>query len=108
MYYIVCLNFFIKDFIERYGKKYDEEKDDYNVELYIVDIFEGKNDFIYNVYLYYIKVFYKVIMRYILYYIKFGDIVFDGFCGLGMIGVVVVMCENFDLEFKIVLEKEFE
>ncbi len=107
-YYTACPNPFIKDFIEKYGKKYDEKTDDYNVEPYTADISEGKNDPIYNAHSYHTKVPYKAIMRYILHYTKPGDIVFDGFCGSGMTGVAAAMCESPDPEFKFVLEKEFE
>lgn len=107
-HYTACPNPFIKDFIEKYGKKYDEETDDYKVEPFAADISEGKNDPIYNAHSYHTKVPPKAIMRYILHYTKPGDIVFDGFCGTGMTGVAAAMCENPDPEFKFKVEMEFK
>lgn len=107
-YYTACPNSFINDFIENFGKKYDENSDDYYVEPFTADVSEGKNDPIYNAHSYHTKVPYKAIMRYILHYTKPGDIVFDGFCGTGMTGVAAAMCENPDPEFKLQLEKEFK
>jgi DNA modification methylase len=107
-HYTACPNLFIKDFIEKYGKKYNEETDDYKVEPFAADISEGKNDPIYNAHSYHTKVPPKAIIRYILHYTKPGDIVFDGFCGTGMTGVAAVMCENPDPEFKFKVETEFK
>ncbi|MCF6096370.1 DNA methylase [Thermovorax subterraneus] len=107
-HYTACPNPFIKDFIEKYGKKYDEETDDYEVEPFAADVSEGKNDPIYNAHSYHTKVPPKAIMRYILHYTKPGDIVFDGFCGTGMTGVAAAMCENPDPEFKFKVEMEFK
>ncbi|OXT06952.1 DNA methylase [Thermoanaerobacterium thermosaccharolyticum] len=107
-HYTACPNPFINDFIEKYGKPYDEETDDYKCEPYAADVSEGKNDPIYNAHSYHTKVPYKAIMRYILHYTKPGDIVFDGFCGTGMTGVAAQMCGNPDPEFKFKVEKEFE
>jgi DNA modification methylase/DNA-directed RNA polymerase subunit RPC12/RpoP len=107
-YYTACPNPFINEFIEKYGKPYVEEKDDYNCEPYTADVSEGKNDPIYNAHSYHTKVPHKAIMRYILYYTKPGDIIFDGFCGTGMTGVAAQMCGNPDPEFKLKVEKEFE
>lgn len=107
-HYTACPNPFISEFIEKYGKPYEEEKDDYNCEPYTADVSEGKNDPIYNAHSYHTKVPHKAIMRYILHYTKPGDIVFDGFCGTGMTGVAAQMCGNPDPEFKLKVEKEFE
>lgn len=107
-YYTACPNPFIKDFIEKYGKPYDEETDDYHREPFAADVSEGKNDPIYNAHSYHTKVPHKAIMRYILHYTDPGDIVFDGFCGSGMTGVAAQMCGNPDAdpEFKFKIEKE--
>jgi DNA modification methylase/DNA-directed RNA polymerase subunit RPC12/RpoP len=107
-YYTACPNPFINEFIEKYGKPYEEEKDDYNCEPYTADVSEGKNDPIYNAHSYHTKVPHKAIMRYILHYTKPGDIVFDGFCGTGMTGVAAQMCGNPDAEFKAKVENEFK
>lgn len=107
-YYTACPNPFINDFIEEFGKPYDEETDDYHREPFAADVSEGKNHPIYNAHSYHTKVPHKAIMRYILHYTEPGDIVFDGFCGTGMTGVAAQMCGNpeADLEFKLQLEKE--
>ena len=86
-YYTAYPNPYIKDFIEYYGHPYNEETDDYNVEHYIGDIIEGKNDPIYRAHSYHTKVPPKAIAEFIKHYTKPEDIVFDGFCGSGMTGV---------------------
>lgn len=86
-YYTACPNPYINDFIERYGKPYDPEKDDYHRTPFVGDISEGKNDPIYNAHSYHTKVPHKAIMKFIEHYTEEGDIVFDGFCGSGMTGV---------------------
>jgi len=107
-YYTACPNPFINDFIEKSGKPYDEETDDYKREPFAADVSEGKNDPIYNAHSYHTKVPHKAIMRYILHYTDPGDIVFDGFCGTGMTGVAAQMCGNPDADkgFKFKIEKE--
>ncbi|MBF0121087.1 MAG: DNA methylase [Desulfobacterales bacterium] len=86
-YYTACPNPYINDFIEEYGKPYDENTDNYHREPFIGDVSEGKNDPIYNAHSYHTKVPHKAIMKYIEHYTDEGDIVFDGFCGTGMTGV---------------------
>ena len=86
-YYTAYPNPYIKDFIEMYGTPYDEETDEYNVEPFVGDVSEGKNDAVYNAHAYSTKVPYKAIKKFIEHYTEPGDIVFDGFCGTGMTGV---------------------
>lgn len=86
-YYTACPNPYINDFIEAYGKPYDEKSDNYHREPFVADVSEGKNDPIYNAHSYHTKVPHKAIMKYIEHYTEEGDIVFDGFCGTGMTGV---------------------
>ena len=47
-YYTACPNPFIEEFIEKYGKKYDPETDDYERTPFVADVSEGKNSSIYN------------------------------------------------------------
>ena len=86
-YYTAYPNPHIEDFIKQYGKPYDEATDDYRREPFVTDVSEGKNDPIYNAHSYHTKVPYKAVVPFIEHYTKPGDIVFDGFCGTGMIGV---------------------
>lgn len=86
-YYTAYPNPYIKDFIEYYGTPYDEETDDYNVEPFVGDVSEGKNDPVYRAHSYHTKVPPKAIEKFIDHYTKPGDIVFDGFCGSGMTGI---------------------
>jgi len=86
-YYTACPNPYINEFIEKYGKSYNEETDDYHCEPFVGDVSEGKNDPIYNAHSYHTKVPHKAIMKYIKHYTKEGDIVLDGFSGSGMSGV---------------------
>ena len=86
-YYTAYPNPYIKDFIEYYGTPYYEETDEYDVEHYVNDIIEGKNDPIYRAHSYHTKVPPKAIEEFIKHYSEPGDIIFDGFCGSGMTGV---------------------
>ncbi|MEW6402556.1 MAG: DNA methyltransferase [Chloroflexota bacterium] len=86
-HYTAYPNPHIAEFINKYGKLYDEATDDYHREPYVSDVSEGKNDPIYNAHSYHTKVPYKAIVPFIEHYTESGDIVFDGFCGTGMAGV---------------------
>lgn len=86
-YYTAYPNPHIEDFIRQYGKPYDEDTDDYQKEPFVTDVSEGKNEPIYNAHSYHTKVPYKAITPFIEHYTKPGDVVFDGFCGTGMVGV---------------------
>ncbi len=90
-YYTACPNPYVNDFIDEYGKKYDEETDEYSREPYVGDVSEGKNDPIYLAHSYHTKVPYKAIMEYIQHYTAKDDIIFDGFCGTGMAGIAAQM-----------------
>lgn len=50
-FYTACPNPYINEFIEKYGKPYNEETDDYHREPFVGDVSEGKNDAIYSEYL---------------------------------------------------------
>ncbi len=93
-YYTACPNPYIDDFIEEYGRPYDEETDDYHREPMAMDVSEGKNDSLYMAHAYPTKVPYKAIMRYIDHYTNKGDIVLDGFCGTGMTGVAAQLLDR--------------
>lgn len=90
-YYTAYPNPHIAEFIEKWGKPYDEATDDYHREPYVADISVGKRDPIYNAHSYHTKVPYKAIIPFIEHYTKPGDIVFDGFCGTGMTGIAAQM-----------------
>lgn len=90
-YYTAYPNPYIKDFIEMYGTPYDEETDDYDVEPFVGDVSEGKNDPIYRAHTYHTKVPPKAIVKFIEHYTKPGDVIFDGFCGSGMAGIAAQM-----------------
>lgn len=85
-YYTACPNPWIGDFIQHYGRPYDP-KEQYHREPFAADVSEGKNHPIYQTHSYHTKVPHRAIMRYILHYTEPGDVVFDGFCGTGMMGV---------------------
>ena len=95
-YYTACPNPWIADFISDWEAQKPEQPDGnhYHREPFATDVSEGKNDPIYNAHSYHTKVPHKAIMRYILHYTKPGDIVFDGFCGTGMMGVAAQMCDD--------------
>ncbi len=91
-YYTACPNPWLNDFIaewEQQKKDIPNRVEDFHVaEPYASDVSEGKNNPIYNAHSYHTKVPHPAIMRYILHYTQPGDIIFDGFAGTGMTGVV--------------------
>jgi len=90
-HYTAYPNPHIAEFIEKWGKPYEEETDDYHREPFVADVSEGKSDAIYRAHSYHTKVPYKAITRFIDHYTKPGDVVFDGFCGTGMTGIAAQM-----------------
>jgi len=92
-YYTACPNPFLEEFIKHYGKPYDPNVP-YNKEPFAADVSEGKSDPIYNAHGYHTKVPHKAVMHYILHYTEPGDVVFDGFCGTGMVGVAARLCDD--------------
>ena len=89
-YYTPYPNPYIADFIEYYGTPYDGENDDYDVEPFVGDVTEGKNNNVYNAHSYPTKVPYRAIKKFIEHYTEEGDLVFDGFSGTGMTGVAAI------------------
>lgn len=59
----------------------------YHREPIAVDIAEGKTDPAYLAQVYHTKLPYRAIARYIEHFTDPGDLVMDGFCGSGMVGV---------------------
>ncbi|MFC1930695.1 DNA methyltransferase [Chloroflexota bacterium] len=86
-YYTACPNPYINEFIDKFGKPYDEVNDMYECAPFVGDISEGKDDPLYKAHSYHTKVPHKAIMRFIEHYTKPGDLIFDGFCGSGMTGI---------------------
>jgi len=88
-YFTLCPNPWINEFLSEWG---GQNEDEYNIEPFVADVSEGKNDLIYNAHTYHTKVPPKAILRYLLHYTKPGDVIFDGFSGTGMAGVAASMC----------------
>ena len=86
-YYTAYPNPYIKAFIEKFGKKYDEKTDDYDREPYVFDLKENKNDNIYSAHSYHTKVPPEGIRKLIEHYTNTGDLILDVFCGSGMTGI---------------------
>lgn len=93
-YYTACPNPWVADFIAEWESEKPEQPDGYQYhrDPFAADVSEGRNDPIYKAHSYHTKVPHKAIMRYILHYTQPGDIVYDGFCGSGMMGVAAQMC----------------
>ncbi|MBI5824578.1 MAG: DNA methylase [Chloroflexi bacterium] len=114
-YYTACPNPFLNEIVEKWrseraalrdelglpsdepaGSKYIVRENmptkNYHREPFAADVSEGKNDPIYNAHSYHTKVPHKAIMRYILHYTGPGDVVMDGFCGTGMMGIAAQLC----------------
>ncbi|MEW6010361.1 MAG: DNA methyltransferase [Euryarchaeota archaeon] len=96
-YYTAYPNPYIKDFIEYYGAPYDEETDDYDVEPFVGDVSEGKNDPIYRAHSYHTKVPPKAIIKFIEHYTNPNDIILDAFCGSGMTGVSAKISNRYSI-----------
>ncbi len=105
-YYTACPNPFLDEFIQTYGKPYDEATDDYHREPFAADVSEGKTDALYRAHSYHTKVPHKAIMRYILHYTEPGDIVFDGFAGSGMVGVAAQACSRIGADLQEEIDAE--
>ena len=86
-YYTAYPNPHIKEFIERFGKPYDENLDSYNKPPLVGDTREGKNNPIYALHTYHTKVPHTAILKFVKHYTSEGDIVLDAFCGSGMTGI---------------------
>ena len=89
--YTICPNPFIKDFIEKYGNPYDSKNDNYERDPFVKDIREGKHHPIYLAHTYHTKVPHLAVQKFIEYYTNPGDIIFDGFCGTGMVGIAATL-----------------
>lgn len=90
-YYTACPNPWLADFVKHYGRPYNS-KEKYNREPFATDVSEGKTHPIYSAHAYHTKVPHRAIMRYILHYTQPGELVLDGFCGTGMMGVAAQLC----------------
>ena len=86
-YYTAYPNPYIKKFVEKFGKPYDAETDDYHRGPFVGDVSEGKNEIEYSIHNYHTKVPPKAIENYINHYTKKNELVLDFFCGTGMAGV---------------------
>lgn len=93
-YYTACPNPFVEDFLRASSSISGGPTQNYVREAFSADVSEGKNDPIYNLHSYHTKVPPKAIVRYILHYTNPGDVVFDGFCGSGMVGVAAQLCAD--------------
>ena len=83
----------LSEFIKKYSKPYDPEKDEYDVPPFQENIDNAsKSSAIYNMHMYWTKEDPYVVKRYIEHYTKPGDIVLDAFAGTGMTGVAAMMC----------------
>ena len=72
-----------------------------------VDVSVGKTDRLYRAHGYHTKVPHLAIVPSILHYTKPGDIVLDGFCGSGMIGVAAQWCGTAPIDYRRKLESEW-
>jgi DNA modification methylase len=96
-YYTACPNPYIKEFIEKNGKPYDEVTDSYHREPFVGDVSEGKNDAVYNAHSYHTKVPYKAINQFIEHFTSEKDIILDGFSGTGSTGFSAGVLNRFSI-----------
>jgi len=93
-HYTAYPNPHIAEFIEKWGKPYDEATDDYHREPFVGDISKTRNEPVYYANSYHTKVPYAAIVEFIEHYTDIGDVVFDGFCGSGMTGIAAQVCRR--------------
>ena len=92
-YYTACPNPFLEDFFRCHGKPYDPDEV-YEREPTALDVSIPKTDLMYKAHSYHTKVPYVAIVPSILNFTRPGDVILDGFCGSGMIGVAAQWCGN--------------
>lgn len=92
-YYTACPNPFFQDFIDHFGRSYSPSEK-YSRSPFVADVSVAKTDHLYKSHRYHTKVPYKAIAQYLLHYTRPGDIVIDGFCGTGMMGVAAGYISN--------------
>ena len=83
-YYTACPNPFLSELLNALPGRNDDK---HTEEPYAADIEEGKSDALYNVHGYHTKVPPRAVLRYLLHYSRPGDVILDGFCGSGMVGL---------------------
>ncbi len=74
---------------------------------FAADVSEGRADPLYNAHGYHTKIPPRAIARYLLYYTRPGDLVYDGFCGSGMTGVAAQWCGVATGEWRTEVEREW-
>ncbi|MBU1622970.1 MAG: site-specific DNA-methyltransferase [Nanoarchaeota archaeon] len=89
-YYTAYPNPYIKKFIEKYGKPYNAETDDYKCEPFLGNESHGRTDSVYNIHFYHTKVPPQAISTYIKHYSEKDDLILDFFAGSGMTGVAAL------------------
>ena len=80
----------VTQFVNKYGKPYNVENDEYNKEPFATDVKAGKTSVIYNAHSYHTKVPPQGIEPFIKHYTKSSDLILDPFCGSGMAGVAAI------------------
>lgn len=95
-YYTACPNPFLPEFVEAWAAASPHRDEPPQANPLAIDVSEGKGDPLYKAHSYHTKVPFKAILPAILHYTKPGDIVLDGFCGSGMVGVAAQLCGTTD------------
>ena len=93
-FYTACPNPFLRNFVARAGKPYDQTADTYQREPFAADVSSGKNDPLYNAHAYPTKVPPDAIRPILEHYTQDNDVVLDPFSGTGMTGVALTRCHN--------------
>lgn len=92
-YYTACPNPFFQSFIDHFGRPYSTDEKYYRAP-FVADVSVAKTDHLYKSHRYHTKVPYKAIAQYLLHYTRPGDVIVDGFCGTGMMGVAAGYISN--------------
>jgi DNA modification methylase len=108
-YYTACPNPWLGDLVEEWEAQKLEKPANasYHREPFAVDTSEGKTHALYKAHSYHTKVPHLAIVPSLLHYTDPGDIVLDGFCGSGMIGVAAQWCGTAPRDYRRNLEAEW-
>lgn len=104
-WYTACPNPFLQQFMAQAGRPL-LAGDSYSREPLAVDTEVGKTDALYKAHGYHTKVPHLAIVPSILHYTDPGDVVLDGFCGSGLMGVAAQWCGSASPTYRAGVEEE--
>ncbi len=91
-YYTACPNPFLDDLLQSIPQ--DPTSQNHVMAPYPLDITKSRNNKYVNAHSYATKVPPEIVLHYILYYTKPGEVIYDGYCGTGMTAVAAQLAER--------------